>query len=107
MDRFPEYKFVASQAQQFKWLLEDHPEFFNKVLIPKIQQSQFFAVGGTWVENDTNIPSGESLARQFFFGQRFFLSILVSSQRYFGYLTPLVILRKCHNFAAYLVLINF
>lgn len=73
MDRFPEYKFVASQAQQFKWLLEDHPEFFNKVLIPKIQQSQFFAVGGTWVENDTNIPSGESLARQFFFGQRFFL----------------------------------
>ena len=73
MDEFPEYQFVASQGQQFKWLLEDHPEFFKNVLVPKVQQSQFFAVGGSWVENDTNIPSGESLARQFFFGQRFFL----------------------------------
>lgn len=73
MDEYPEYQFVASQAQQFKWLLEDHPDFFNKVLIPKIQQFQFFPVGGSWVENDTNIPSGESLARQFFFGQRFYL----------------------------------
>ncbi|QLQ77988.1 hypothetical protein HG537_0A02350 [Torulaspora globosa] len=73
MDQYPEYQFVASQAQQFKWLLEEHPEFFKKVLTPKVQQSQFFPIGGSWVENDTNIPSGESLARQFFFGQRFFL----------------------------------
>lgn len=73
MDQYPEYQFVASQAQQFKWLLKEHPEFFNKVLIPKVQQSQFFPIGGSWVENDTNIPSGESLSRQFFFGQRFFL----------------------------------
>ncbi|CCC69653.1 hypothetical protein NCAS_0D00720 [Naumovozyma castellii] len=77
MDEYPEYQFVASQAQQFKWLLEDHPDFFNKVLVPKVQQSQFFPIGGSWVENDTNIPSGESLARQFFLGQRFFL-------KYFG-----------------------
>lgn len=77
MDEYPEYQFVASQAQQFKWLSEQHPEFFNNILIPKIQQSQFFPVGGSWVENDTNIPSGESLARQFFLGQRFFL-------KYFG-----------------------
>ncbi len=33
IDEFPEYQFVASQAQQFKWLLEDHPEFFKKVLV--------------------------------------------------------------------------
>lgn len=77
MDEYPEYQFVASQAQQFKWLLEDHPEFFHNVLVPKVQQSQFFPIGGSWVENDTNVPSGESLCRQFFFGQRFFL-------KYFG-----------------------
>lgn len=77
MDEYPEYQFVASQAQQFKWLSQQHSEFFNNVLIPKIQQCQFFPVGGSWVENDTNIPSGESLARQFFLGQRFFL-------KYFG-----------------------
>lgn len=73
MDSFPEYRFVASQAQQFKWLLNDHPVFFEKILQEKVQQSQFFPIGGSWVENDTNIPSGESLCRQFFFGQRFFL----------------------------------
>ncbi|CCF56761.1 hypothetical protein KAFR_0B04640 [Kazachstania africana CBS 2517] len=73
MDEYPEYQFVASQAQQFKWLLQNHPDFFNNVIIPKVQQSQFIPIGGSWVENDTNIPSGESLARQFFFGQRFFL----------------------------------
>ncbi|SCW01929.1 LAFE_0E10374g1_1 [Lachancea fermentati] len=72
MDEYPEYQFVASQAQQFKWLLEEHPKFFKDVLVPKVQQSQFFPIGGSWVENDTNIPSGESLCRQFFLGQRFF-----------------------------------
>ncbi|CCK71851.1 alpha-mannosidase KNAG_0I00600 [Huiozyma naganishii CBS 8797] len=73
MDEYPEYQFAASQAQQFKWLLKYHPDFFNKVLIPKVQQSQFIPVGGSWVENDTNIPCGESLARQFLYGQRFYL----------------------------------
>ena len=30
-------------------------------------------VGGTWVEMDGNIPSGEAFIRQFLLGQRFFL----------------------------------
>ena len=29
-------------------------------------------VGGSWVEPDCNVPSGESLLRQFLHGQRFF-----------------------------------
>lgn len=73
MEKFPEYQFVASQAQQFKWLKEDHPEFFYGKLLPKMEQGQFYAVGGSWVENDTNIPQGESLCRQFLLGQRFFI----------------------------------
>ncbi|EDO17522.1 hypothetical protein Kpol_534p1 [Vanderwaltozyma polyspora DSM 70294] len=77
MNEYPEYQFVASQAQQFKWLLEDHPEFFSKCLIPKFQHNQFIPIGGSWVENDTNLPGSEALARQFFYGQRFFL-------KYFG-----------------------
>lgn len=72
MDDYPEYKFVASQAQQFKWLKMYHPEIFDKVKL-KIQENQFFPIGGSWVENDTNMPSGESLARQFLLGQRYFL----------------------------------
>ncbi len=33
---------------------------------------QFIPVGATWVEPDTNVPSGEALVRQFLYGQRFF-----------------------------------
>ena len=33
---------------------------------------RWIPVGGTWVEPDCNLPSGESLARQFLYGQRFF-----------------------------------
>ncbi|HEY3185137.1 MAG TPA: glycoside hydrolase family 38 C-terminal domain-containing protein, partial [Gaiellaceae bacterium] len=35
-------------------------------------RGQFVPVGGSWVEPDCNIPSGESLLRQFLHGQRFF-----------------------------------
>lgn len=73
LKRYPEYQFVASQAQQFKWLKQDHPDVFES-LKPFISQNQFIPIGGSWVENDTNIPSGESLVRQFLFGQRFFKS---------------------------------
>jgi alpha-mannosidase len=30
--------------------------------------------GGTWVECDSNMPSGEALSRQFLLGQRYFKS---------------------------------
>lgn len=33
---------------------------------------QFHPIGGSWVENDSNMPSGEALVRQFLFGQRYF-----------------------------------
>ena len=38
----------------------------------KVKSGQFVPVGGTWIEPDCNIPSGEALCRQFLFGQRFF-----------------------------------
>lgn len=68
-DEYPEYVFVASQMQQFKWLKEDHPEILEKIK-DKFVHNQFLPIGGTWVENDTNMPGGESLIRQFLLGQR-------------------------------------
>lgn len=73
MDRYPEHRFVASQAQQFKWLEELYPPLFARVSA-KIKSGEFQPIGGSWVENDTNMPSGEALARQMIFGQRFFES---------------------------------
>lgn len=68
-DEYPEYVFVASQMQQFKWLKQDHPEILKKIK-QKFTTNQFLPIGGSWVENDTNMPGGESLIRQFLLGQR-------------------------------------
>ncbi|SPN97108.1 probable alpha-mannosidase [Cephalotrichum gorgonifer] len=73
MDRYPELHFACSQAQQYKWLKEDYPYAFDRVK-GKVREGRFHPIGGSWVEHDTNMPSGESLARQFLYGQRFFES---------------------------------
>lgn len=73
MDRYPEHRFACSQAQQYKWLKEDYPYVFDRVK-EKVKKGTFHPVGGSWVEHDTNMPSGESLVRQFLYGQRFFES---------------------------------
>lgn len=68
-DEYPEYVFVASQMQQFKWLKEAWPKVFAQIL-EKFETNQFLPIGGSWVENDTNLPNGELLIRQFLLGQR-------------------------------------
>ena len=73
MDRYPEHRFAVSQAQQYKWLKQYYPYAFERVM-KHVKGGQFHPVGGSWVEHDTNMPSGESLVRQFLYGQRFFES---------------------------------
>lgn len=73
LDRYPEHRFAASQAQQYKWLKTLYPYAFDRVK-EKVKEGKFHTVGGSWVEHDTNLPSGESLVRQFLYGQRFFES---------------------------------
>ncbi|OBW63769.1 MAG: Transcription initiation factor TFIID, subunit TAF5 [Aureobasidium pullulans] len=73
LERYPEHRFVASQAQQFKWLEQLYPSVFDRVK-SKVKEGTFQPIGGSWVEHDTNMPSGESLVRQFVYGQRYFES---------------------------------
>lgn len=73
MDRYPELNFACSQAQQYKWLKELYPSVFERVK-KKVAEGRFHPIGGSWVEHDTNMPSGESLVRQFLYGQRFYES---------------------------------
>lgn len=53
--------------------LQQYPKLFARIK-DKISSGQFHTVGGSWVENDSNMPSGEALARQMIFGQRYFES---------------------------------
>ncbi|KAI0219134.1 Glycoside hydrolase, 38 vacuolar alpha mannosidase [Massospora cicadina] len=80
METYPDFKFVCSQAQQYEWLEADYPGLFARI---KAKAGQFLPIGGTWVEMDCNVPSGEALCRQFLLGQRYF-------QEHFG--------RRCRVF---------
>ncbi|KAH9965647.1 glycosyl hydrolases family 38 N-terminal domain-containing protein [Russula compacta] len=73
MDRYPEHRFASSSAQQYKWLEQLYPPLFERVR-QKVLEGKFHPIGGSWVENDANMPSGEGLARQLIYGQRYFES---------------------------------
>ena len=71
LDDYPEHVFAHSQAQHYAWLRDRSPELYAKVR-EAVAAGRWIPVGGTWIEPDCNLPSGESLARQFLYGQRFF-----------------------------------
>ena len=71
MEEYPEHRFLFSQPAQYVWLMKHYPELYARVK-RAVAAGQVIPDGSTWVEPDTNIPSGESLIRQFIHGKRFF-----------------------------------
>lgn len=71
MDADPDFMFGASSAQQYAWVKESYPELFERVRA-RVAEGRFVPLGQSWVEFDTNLPSGESLVRQFTEGAAFF-----------------------------------
>lgn len=71
MARYEDFRFACSQAQQYQWIQENYPALYLEIL-DAVRRGRWIPVGGTWIEPDCNLPSGESLVRQFLYGQRFF-----------------------------------
>ncbi|MDX6409013.1 MAG: alpha-mannosidase [Gaiellaceae bacterium] len=71
MEDYPEFRFACSQAQQYAWIKERNADLWERIGA-KVRAGQWVPVGGSWVEPDCNLSSGESLIRQFLHGQRFF-----------------------------------
>jgi alpha-mannosidase len=71
MDAYPDFKFACSQAYQYAVIEETDPDLFARIK-QKAQAGQWIPVGGSWVEPDCNLPSGESICRQFLYGQAYF-----------------------------------
>jgi len=71
MEQYPGFTFCQSSAQYYKWLEEQYPETFSRVR-HRVKEGRWEIVGGTWVEPDGNLPSGESIVRQFLYGKRYF-----------------------------------
>ncbi len=72
MRRFPEYKFMSSQPQLYKYVKEDCPEIYEEIK-ERVKEGRWETDGGMWVEADCNIASGEALVRQFIHGKKFFM----------------------------------
>jgi len=71
MDEYPDFKFACSQAYQYAVIEQADPDLFARIKA-KVKRGQWIPIGGSWVEPDCNLPSGESLSRQFLYGQRYF-----------------------------------
>ena len=71
MDRYPEFHFSCSQATQYAWMKEHYPELYARMK-QRIKEGRWELCGAPWVEPDHNIPSGESIIRQYLYGNRFF-----------------------------------
>jgi alpha-mannosidase len=71
MRQYPEYGFLHSSPQLYKWVQEDYPEIFEHIE-EMVGSGRWEATGGMWVEPDCNIPNGESLVRQIVWGKRYF-----------------------------------
>ena len=80
MEEYPDYIFNFSQVPLFKYLEKNYPETFKKVK-EYIKDGRVEPVGGTWVENDTNLVSGESMVRQCLYGQRYMRDVLGADVR--------------------------
>ncbi len=82
MDRYEDFIFSFSQPQLFEYTKKYYPELYDRIK-EKVESGQFELVGNTWVEMDTNVPSGESLVRQLLYGRAFFQSEFGKSSRVF------------------------
>ena len=77
MEQYPEYKFVQSSSCHSNMILKNYPALFEKIR-EKVAEGRYEPNGAVWVECDCNITSGESMIRQFLWGQRF-------TRKHFGY----------------------
>jgi len=71
MDRYPGLTFCQSTAQYYEWIERTRPDLFERVRA-MVRAGRWEVVGGSWVEFDCNLPSGESLVRQMLYGKRYF-----------------------------------
>lgn len=71
LESSPDYRFNQSTAQYYAQIEKDDPALFERVRAA-VKEGRWETLGGSWVEPDTMMPTGESLVRQFLYGQRYF-----------------------------------
>jgi alpha-mannosidase len=91
MDASEDYHFNQSTAHYYAQMEEDDPALLQQIKA-QVAAGQWEVIGGMWVEPDTNMPTGESLARQVLYGQRYF-------EKHFGRRHTVCWLPDCFGFS--------
>ncbi|MBI2423581.1 MAG: alpha-mannosidase [Candidatus Hydrogenedentes bacterium] len=71
MDKYPEFHFSFSQPELYMYCKEHFPGLWKR-LKKRVKEGRWEPCGAPWIEQDSNVPSGESIIRQFLYGNRFF-----------------------------------
>ena len=80
MKEYPDYKFMLSQPELYRYLSEEAPEAFREVK-RYAQEGRWEPEGALFVECDCNLTSGESLVRQLIYGKKYFREQLGKESR--------------------------
>jgi alpha-mannosidase len=71
MGEFPQFRFTQSQAACYEAMQNEEPEIFAGIR-KAVKAGKWNVVGGMWVEGDTNLCSGEAIARSCLLAQNYF-----------------------------------
>ena len=91
MEDSRDFRFNQSTAAYYDQLERDDPDALEAIKA-RVKSGEWETIGGMWVEPDTNMPTGESLARQILYGQRYF-------ERTFGVRHTVCWLPDCFGFS--------
>ncbi|MEM1368820.1 MAG: alpha-mannosidase [Cyanobacteria bacterium P01_H01_bin.15] len=67
---FADLTFGHTTPALYAWMETHRPELFTQIKAA-VNAGTWELLGGMWVEPEVNLPSGESLIRQFLYGQRY------------------------------------
>lgn len=91
MEQSDAFRFNQSTAHYYAQMEMDDPKLLDQIKA-RVKTGQWEVIGGMWVEPDTNMPTGESLARQILYGQRYF-------EKHFGARHAVCWLPDCFGFS--------
>lgn len=69
--KYPSFQFNFEAAIHYKWMKEYYPDQYNK-LKQYVQDQRWHPSGGSINASDVMVPSGESIIRNFLYGQTFY-----------------------------------
>lgn len=83
LEEHPGFVFTCACAAYYAWVERTDPGMFAEIR-RRVEEGRWVLAGGMWIQPDMNAPSGESLARQLLYSQRWFAEKLGRAAA-FGY----------------------